>query len=291
MTNTKLAPWMPADLPTLRAAYSDRTSALMAYFAEFAYSRDIESQGRIQLPPEFAALGFDRATSFHNGLTNGWAYIAESSSLIALVFRGTQSVADWETILHAWLIHPRDTDSRLRVHQGFYGAFERLSDGQHGIKQKISELEASTSGRIPIYIAGHSLGGALAQIAAAVLGSDKIAACYTFGAPRVGNRVFDLWVKPPSYRVINYADIAPQVPLWVPFFLPYRHSGDPRYVPRRVNGSPYRFEPNLLQRIAQAAAGLAEFLRTGSILGVEDHKISEYRRKLDQVAQARSQCR
>src|SRR5271166_6397993 len=127
--------------------------------------------------------------------------------LIVLAFRGTRSTTNWETNLHARLIHPAGTDARLRVHQGFYGAFERLSDGAKGIRQKINEIEAATVGRIPIYITGHSLGGALAQIAAAVLGSDQIAACYTFGSPRVGNYVFDLWVKPPSYRLVNYADI------------------------------------------------------------------------------------
>lgn len=40
----------------------------------------------------------------------------------------------------------------------------------------------------------------------------------------VGNIYFDLWVKVPSYRVMNYADIVPQVP--VP--LVYRPTrGDP----------------------------------------------------------------
>src|SRR6516162_5958527 len=72
----------------------------------------------------------------------------------------------------------------------------------------------------------HSLGGALAQIAGAVLGSDQVAACYTYGSPRVGNFYFDPWVKVPSYRVMNYADIVPQVPLPIA----YRHSGDPRYM-------------------------------------------------------------
>jgi hypothetical protein len=31
---------------------------------------------------------------------------------------------------------------------------------------------------MPIYITGHSLGGAPAQIASAVLGDDQVAACY-----------------------------------------------------------------------------------------------------------------
>lgn len=178
----------------------------------------------------------------------------------------------------------------MRVHQGFYNAFERLSDGARGIKKAVEELHSS-SGNVPIYITGHSLGGALAQIAAAVLGSDQIAACYTFGSPRVGNSIFDLWVKPPSYRVINYADIVPQVPFPVPFILDYRHSGDPRYMPDQVSGSPYRFEPNILQRTTQLIIGLIQLVRAGAILGIQDHQISEYCRKLNSIAVARSQCR
>ncbi len=284
-------PWQPADLPTLRAAYSDRTAALMAYFANFAYSGNIEIRGVIGVPEELAHLGFNRLTSFHNGLTDGWAYIAESDVLIVLAFRGTQSGLNWQTNLHTWLIHPANTDQRLRVHQGFYTAFERLSDGARGIREKMTELEATTSDHVPIYITGHSLGGALAQISAAVLGSDRIAACYTFGSPRVGNYVLDVWVKPPSYRLVNYADIVPQVPVPVPFVLPYRHSGDPRYMPDQVSGSPYRFEPNLFQRVRQFAKAIYQLIKARSILGIDDHQISEYCRKLDEIAGARTQSR
>jgi triacylglycerol lipase len=284
-------PWQPTDLPTLRAAYSDRTAALMAYFASFAYSSVIEVKGPVSVPKELTDLGFNRLTSFHNNLSDGWAYVMESELLIVLAFRGTRSVSNWETNLHTWLIHPGHTDAHLRVHQGFYNAFEKLSDGAKGIRQKITEIENATAGRIPIYITGHSLGGALAQIAAAVLGSDQIAACYTFGSPRVGNYVFDLWVKPPSYRIINYADIVPQVPFSVPFVLNYRHSGDPRYMPDETSNSPYRFEPNVFQRVAQFCKGTIQLIRAGSILGIEDHQIGEYARKLDQIANARSQSR
>jgi len=239
---TPVPPWQPTDLPTLRAAYSDRTAALMAYLSSFAYSREIEKRGPIAVPPELAGLGFKAFRVFHNDLTDGWAYLAESEAIIVLAFRGTQSAANWDTNCQTGMVHPGDTDSRLRVHQGFYSAFERLSDGEKGIREQI---RAKTPANVPIYITGHSLGGALAQIATAVLGNDQIAACYTFGSPRVGNYIFDLWVKPPSYRVINYADIVPQVPIPVPFVMPYRHSGDPRYMPDQVIGSPYRYEPNL----------------------------------------------
>jgi hypothetical protein len=68
--------WKPSDLPTLRAAYSDRTAALMAYLAQFAYDERIEVKGHLRLPDELAQLDFQKITSFHNGMTDGWAYVA-----------------------------------------------------------------------------------------------------------------------------------------------------------------------------------------------------------------------
>ena len=288
-------PARPPKLPSLRAAYSDRTAALMAYLAEFAYDRRIEAK-QLQLPRELAKIGFRDLTSFHNGMDDGWAYIAQGDELIVLSFRGTKSIQNWKTNFHVRLVHPDGTDQNLRVHEGFYNAFIALDDpnvrlgrkvGVLGLQRKMKEIKIATNGEIPIYITGHSLGGALAQIASAVFGDDQVAACYTFGSPRVGNSYFDLWVKPPSYRVMNYADIVPT--LLLPLF--YRHSGDARYMPDIVTSSLYRFEPSVFERTWQCCRGLFQFATTGSILGIEDHSILQYRKKLDGVAHARSQGR
>jgi triacylglycerol lipase len=279
--------WHPADLPTLRAAYSDRTAALMAYLAAFAYNLQVEAIPATSVPSELTQLGFVRFSSFHNNMTNGYAYVAEGPDLVVLSFRGTQSKQDWDTDFHDALVHPPGTDVNLRVHGGFYNAFARLSDGTTGIGEKIAQIKSATNKRIPIYITGHSLGGALAQIASAVFADDQIAACYTYGSPRVGNVYFDSWVKPPSYRVMNYADIVPEFPL--PFV--YRHSGDARYMPDVVLDSPYRFQPNIFERTWQLVRGIVQLIRAGSILGIEDHRIGEYCRKLDQIADARRQGR
>lgn len=59
------------------------------------------------------------------------------------------------------------------------------------------------------------------------LSGDEIAACYTFGSPRVGDRSFDGYVKPPHYRVVNPFDAVPLVPFR---FMRYSHGGDPRYI-------------------------------------------------------------
>ena len=158
-------PWKPADLPTLRAAYSDRTAALMAYLAAFAYDTRIQAKGVLQVPQELSTLGFNKLTSFHNGLTDGWAYIAEGTNLAALAFRGTSSTKNWDTDFNVALVHPENTDRQLRVHKGFYQAFVKLNEGTLGIKEKLDAIKQATNGAVPIYITGHSLGGALAQIA------------------------------------------------------------------------------------------------------------------------------
>jgi hypothetical protein len=268
----------------------------MAYLSAFAYDARIQASPPLQVPSELSEFGFHELAAFHNGMTDGWAYVAEGDELIVLAFRGTQSIQNWNTNFHVQLVHPAGTDPKLRVHQGFYNAFIALDDanmprekrsGSFGLQRKIEEVKQATNGKVPIYITGHSLGGALAQIASAVFGDDQIAACYTFGSPRVGNAYFDLWVKPPSYRVMNYADIVPTLPLP----LVYRHSGDPRYMPNEVKNSPFRFQPNVIQRTWQCCIGLVEFLRSWSILGIKDHAILEYCDKLDDIARVRTQGR
>ena len=282
-----------SDLPQLRAAYSDRTAALMASLAELAYDYPPagSAPGAAPVPPRLAELGFHNVAYFHNGLVDGWAFLAESADLIAVAFRGTASVANWETNLHAAMVHPDATDPNLRVHEGFFAAFNKLYDGESGLRARLSQAAAREQDRKPIYVTGHSLGGALAQIATAVLGTDEFAACYTFGSPRVGNAYFDLWVKPPSYRVMDYADIVPQVPLPVPLVYPYRHSGDARYLPKHPEGSPYRYEPGLFVRLGQLVIGIIQFFGSWQILGIQDHSVAMYAAKLARIADARTQSR
>ncbi len=286
-----------SDLPTLRAAYADRTAALMATLARLAYEfppADCKPGPCLTIPDEFKKLGFDRITYFHNGRIDGWAYIVEGKDIVAIVFRGTQSVQNWNTNFQVGMVNPPNTDTKLHVHSGFFAAFNDLSSGQEGMQTAVDRIKQESKGVIPIYITGHSLGGALAQIATAVFGSDQIAACYTFGSPRVGNGYFDLWVKPPSYRIENYADIVPQIPVVAPQ-LPvpelYRHSGDARYLPDHTAGSPLRYEPGLVMRAWQLLIGLRQFFIAGKILGIEDHSIAEYEQKLMAIASARSQAR
>lgn len=129
-----------------------------------------------------------------------------------LAFRGTTDFRDWRTNFNFLKkkIYINEEDY-IRVHRGFWSAYNFGGEDIEFDLNHLAELQEK-----PLYITGHSLGGALAQIATAYSTRDSIAACYTFGAPRVGNKKFDIVVKPPHYRVTNNNDFVPGIPftLW-----------------------------------------------------------------------------
>jgi triacylglycerol lipase len=143
---------------------------------------------------------------------------------------------------------------KVKVHPGFWTAFNAVKS------EIVKELDREELKDLPLYITGHSLGGALAVVATYALESDRIAAAYTFGGPRVGNLQFGQRIKPPVYRVINASDIVPRLPpgllvdgltlffkwlVFVPYadkiavflerFRGYRHYGDLRYLSASPN--------------------------------------------------------
>jgi hypothetical protein len=241
-------------------------------------------------------LASKRSPIFNNKLYDGWAYVVESRDGIVIAFRGTKSARNWDTNIQVDMLHPPGTNPQLLVHEGFYKAFHALKAdmSKTALHETFVTMNVADQDQRPIYITGHSLSGALAQIATAVFASDRIAACYTFGSPRVGNKYFDTWVKPPSYRLVNDADLVPQVPIFAPHLpIPmfYQHSGDPRFLPTHVQESPFRHEPGVFVRVWQTIKGLIDFARTGTILGIEDHNIGHYERKLEAIAEARDQSR
>ncbi|MEM7741853.1 MAG: lipase family protein [Pseudomonadota bacterium] len=136
-----------------------------------------------------------------------------------LVFRGTDSFRDWLANVDAGLqplgeqAQPGAASRRdgPKVHGGFYQAFRQT---RHQIARELNKI-----GDRQLFIGGHSLGGALAVIATydeekACLdtGHERVAACYTFGAPRVGNHAFNQHFHTPIYRIVNSFDPIPLLP-------------------------------------------------------------------------------
>jgi hypothetical protein len=153
---------------------------------------------------------------------------------------------------------------------------------------KSKEIEAAVNAHVPstlgLYITGHSLGGALAQIASAVFDRDNLAACYTFGSPRVGTADFDRQVKCPHYRVINNWDLVPGIPL--PWFQGYRHTGDPRLLTPGTGG-PLRRD-RYASFLADIAALVVVSLRSRRLLITDEHMIWNYHTQLEAIAAPRT---
>lgn len=143
---------------------------------------------------------------------NTECFVAFTGSTALVCFRGTQGVEDWISNLH---LAEQATEFGM-VHGGFL-------QGYLDINQQIERaLSTSLAGK-QIVLAGHSLGGALATIAASEW-RDKydIRSIYTFGQPAVGDRKFrrsmDIFTDR-FFRVVNDDDIVTRIPP------PYKHVG------------------------------------------------------------------
>jgi hypothetical protein len=124
--------------------------------------------------------------------------IMSNDKMVMVVFRGSEtkfnkdnfasSVRDWITTDFA--IGKTKVDKwgkGVKIHRGFYRALNLVYDD---FKKKCSEHIGLTNK--PLWVTGHSLGGALATLAAFRLETDGIAVhqIEVFGSPRVGNDKF-----------------------------------------------------------------------------------------------------
>ncbi len=263
--------------PVKRAAYSDRMAWVLASMCQLAYDR-FEDGGKAKalLLAKLRGGGFKWIGGFTSIETDTQAFLVvkDDSSYAVLALRGTEkSWRDIQTDIRA----KRVKTPKGKVHAGFRNAFASI---EPEIKKSLLPLA-----EIPLYITGHSLGGALATVATQNLEwdsrfADQIAACYTFGSPRVGNDEYDISIKSMFYRVVNTTDIVTIVPLLLMGFV---HVGDVRFLLRN-KGEFRRSIPN---------PGRIFFFLGAAILRlfgpwVEDHAIAEYRRKMEAIAQDRN---
>jgi hypothetical protein len=134
-------------------------------------------------------------------------FVAATDDQVLLSFRGTAGTADWIRDLTLFSV-----DSEFgSVHQGFYYGLLQA-------KPQIEDaLDAFDAGNKKFVITGHSLGGALAILAAADLdGAFPVTGVYTYGQPAVGKRDFRAYMlqrfSSRLFRIVNDDDIVPMVP-------------------------------------------------------------------------------
>lgn len=109
---------------------------------------------------------------------NSEAFIATTSEIIVIAFRGTdESMLDWLDDIDIRTV----TRSYGKIHRGFASHYKQI---MHGLAPHITPEKTANK---KIFITGHSLGGAVATIAAAELKDHmNLTGIYTYGQPRVG---------------------------------------------------------------------------------------------------------
>jgi hypothetical protein len=261
--------------PVKRAAYSDRMAWIMASMAQIAYDEfEVNIEARQMFIAKLEGGGFKLIKTFNSKETDTQAFLATHNNFAVLAFRGTEvaKVVDIKTDAKAGKL----ATIQGEVHKGFAGAYG-------SVEKEIEEQVKNLNG-LPLYITGHSLGAALATVCTQKLEhtqafQEQIAACYTFGSPRVGDAHFDRDFKSPIYRMANTTDIVTVVPLLA---MGYTHVGDARFLGRK-EGDFKRGIP-LTRRFFLFL--FTVFKLFAPLVG--DHSIDEYRRKLGAIAEKRN---
>lgn len=332
---------MAQEVPSYRQAYSDRTAWVMACLSELAYIRfnppalDDKQTELIQkslsklltkktsamllkffstflydhieeqknLDKSAGALKMSVIETFDSNGTQ--ALLFSFGRFIVLAFRGTEatSIKDIKSDLKA---KNTQCETGGKIHIGFKEAFEQVA---LDIQARLDEPEYKDK---PLFITGHSLGGALATVAAKKLShKGGVAACYTFGSPRVGNDQWIAGIKTPMYRIVNAADCVTMLPPgteviyffsrllgliplvgkyikpWLMQFGGYLHAGNMRYLTDCKSGAygdvKLLYSVGFLFRIK--GSWVKNFSWTKFLA---DHSISIYRKKLMIVAENRN---
>lgn len=205
---------MPFDLTT--NDYSKVNSFRLADFSSLAYRQE---DYVTQVANNW---GFPVVKCLNDDDTDTQGMICANDDVIILCFRGTKSLQDWKTDFTVTMqdfeiIGADDKPVTLgEVHSGFLDAYQSVAPI---IEKALLDITQDDSDR-PIFVTGHSLGAALAQIAALSLHHQdfNIQAVYTFGSPRVGDKEFceaynaDDALGHKTYIHMNYNDLITTVP-------------------------------------------------------------------------------
>jgi len=158
-----------------------------------------------------------RKSRFSKGDNFPIGFVARKENSVYVIFRGTVTIAEWVRNLNVRLSSYLKADYG-KVHEGFletYGA----------VRKRLLAVLTRLDSRCRLFVAGHSLGAALATLAVpdiAVSTAFRAPTIYTYGSPRVGDNLFcksfDRMFAGKSFRIANTSDMIVSLPFPVPLF-------------------------------------------------------------------------
>jgi len=228
-------------------------TAKLARIAGIAYLPSASAE------PRFHKLGFPQVKFIDYHGTQ--CYVAWNTDSMVIAFRGTEPT-QWNDIkadLRAWLV--KDDKCSGRIHTGFHHEVHKILD-------RVQITVGQMRHKKKLYITGHSLGGAMATVAASKI--ENVDLLCTFGSPRTGTKSFVKNIPAKHIRYVNNNDVVPTVP---PSLFFYRHHGEERYI--NYHGEVRKM--TYWQRIKDQWRGrIHSFKKKIPFDGIYDHDVKYY---------------
>jgi hypothetical protein len=139
-------------------------------------------------------------------------YLLSNKDTAVIVFRGTEpkQKSDIWADLKTW---KKKSQTKGSIHSGFMGETDKVWESVNKFVRDNKDKD--------LYIAGHSLGGAMASVASSRLQQHApLKMTYTYGSPRVGNSSWRNYQTWSHQRIQNNNDVVTQTP---PMLLGFRH--------------------------------------------------------------------
>lgn len=222
-----------------------------------------------------SAVAYQDAPTVRCDQTDTQAVVIELPDAVIIAFRGTSNLRDWITDAQFWrrtLVEEANGDD-CQVHDGFLDAYESI------IEKLSVHLRGIVADR-KVFVTGHSLGGALAILAALELKRQKfpVAQVYTFGQPRVGNgafkRLYEWSLGAATFRVVHEEDIVARLPHLPWLTDPYRHAGVEVLI-SSVTGQAV-IAPSVATLLWSDAVGLYRAYRAGGVPALLDNCLADH---------------
>lgn len=193
-----------------RAGFNIGTARAMAWISQLAYEtaspEKVERIGRRLKLDDISPFKQPAKSTLPLSSTSG--VLAMKNDALIIAFAGTDPLNLLNWVSDFYLGRPS-----ADLHEGF-------QDAAAAVWTEIgTAIERSIDNNRPLFVAGHSLGAAIAIVTADRAHSEKKlmrAEIYVFGAPRVGRTEFvtryNSTFGPTTYRFVHGKDIVPTVP-------------------------------------------------------------------------------